>query len=279
MKRLKENLAVIIWTVVLCIFGTVLIFLSSVPTEAEVVNTRTYNVIAGVTEVIYDSNIISCTTNDIVTEEVDVDLVQENEEEVVEEDVFEFEVKDIDKVTKYSKTILRIRELPNTDSEILGRFTLNSTVKITGKVYIDGEKSDWVRIDYKGNEAYVHSKYLMKEKKETKASTYNTSWSGARLTRAAGRINGPSGQETYYNLNMSGVVRIMRRLGFSEAKYPYWVREDGCKMLGNYIMVAANLNVHPRGSIVQTSLGQGIVCDTGTFAYSNSRQIDVAVSW
>ena len=44
-------------------------------------------------------------------------------------------------------------------------------------------------------------------------------------------------------------------------------------------MVAANLNVHPRGSIVETSLGLGIVCDTGGFASGNATQLDIAVSW
>lgn len=78
---------------------------------------------------------------------------------------------------------------------------------------------------------------------------------------------------------MGGVVRIMRNMGFSESEFPYWVREDGCKMLGDYIMVAANLNVHPRGSIVETSRGLGLVCDTGSFARHNPTQIDIATSW
>lgn len=101
-------------------------------------------------------------------------------------------------------------------------------------------------------------------------------WHGPVLSRSAGAIYGPSGKETYYNLNMSGVVSIMRSMGNTDE---YWVREDGCKMLGDYIMVAANLNLRPRGSIVQTSLGDAIVCDTGGFAKRNPTQIDVAVTW
>lgn len=101
-------------------------------------------------------------------------------------------------------------------------------------------------------------------------------WKGPVLSKRRGTITGPSGKETYYNLNMAGVVRIMRRMGNTDE---YWVREDGCKMLGDYIMVAANLNVHPRGSIVETSLGKAIVCDTGGFAKRNPHQIDVAVNW
>ena len=104
----------------------------------------------------------------------------------------------------------------------------------------------------------------------------NTRWKGPVLTKSRGTIMGPSGKETYYNLNMDGVVRIMRRMGNNDE---YWVREDGVKMLGDYVMVAANLDIRPRGSLVETSLGMGIVCDTGTFAKRNPYQIDIAVTW
>ena len=101
-------------------------------------------------------------------------------------------------------------------------------------------------------------------------------WRGPSLSKGRGTIQGPSGKETYYNLNMSGVVSIMRRMGYD---YDYWVRDDGVKMFGNYVMIAANLNIRPRGSLVQTSLGMGIVCDTGTFAKRNPTQIDIATAW
>ena len=101
-------------------------------------------------------------------------------------------------------------------------------------------------------------------------------WKGPVLTRSRGTITGPSGKETYYNLNMSGVVNIMRRMGNEDE---YWVRDDGCKMLGDYIMVAADLDIRPRGSLVDTSLGKGIVCDTGTFTNTNPYQLDIAVDW
>ena len=103
-----------------------------------------------------------------------------------------------------------------------------------------------------------------------------TTWTGSKLTRRGGVNYGPTGKETYYNLNMSGVVRIMRRMGYSEAEYPYWVRNDGCKMLGPYIMSAANLNHFPRGSVVESSLGWTLVCDTG---YLQWDQLDIAVNW
>ncbi len=103
-----------------------------------------------------------------------------------------------------------------------------------------------------------------------------SSWNGEVLDRYNGTIQGPSGKETYYNLNMSGVVSIMKGMGIN---YNYWIREDGVKMYGDYVMVAANLQVRPRGTIIQTSLGTGMACDTGGFAKDNPYQLDIAVNW
>lgn len=99
------------------------------------------------------------------------------------------------------------------------------------------------------------------------------------LTRESGVFDGPSGRETYYNLPMGGVVDIMRGCGYSEEDYPYWVRDDGAKMLGPYVMVAASFDIRPRGTILECSLGTALVCDTGGFAYSNPYQLDIAVDW
>lgn len=106
-----------------------------------------------------------------------------------------------------------------------------------------------------------------------------TTWRGSKLTKSSGVNYGASGRETYYNLDMSGVVATMRRLGYSESSYPYWIREDGCKMLGNYIIVAANLRIRPRGTILETSLGWAIVCDTGGFVKQYPYGLDIATNW
>ncbi len=103
-----------------------------------------------------------------------------------------------------------------------------------------------------------------------------STWNGPVLSASAGAVQGPSGRETYYNLDMSGVVANMRSLGY---EYEYWVREDGAKMFGEYVMVAAELGSRPKGTIVETSLGLGIVCDTGGFASTNPTQLDVATNW
>lgn len=101
--------------------------------------------------------------------------------------------------------------------------------------------------------------------------------SGGCLTKSGGVYYGPSGKETYYNLDMSGVVANAQNMGIGGT---YWVREDGCKMYGDYIICAADLNVHPRGSLVESSLGTCIVLDTGGFATNGSGvALDIAVTW
>ena len=101
-------------------------------------------------------------------------------------------------------------------------------------------------------------------------------WDGPTLNSFDGVCEGPSGHETYYNMPMGGVLDIMYSEGFEGE---YWVDDNGCKMFGDYIMVAANLAERPRGTLVETSLGTGIVCDTGGFAYADPTAIDVAVTW
>lgn len=97
-----------------------------------------------------------------------------------------------------------------------------------------------------------------------------------KLTPEIGIVQGPWCIEMYYNLDMTGVIDIMHDLGYN---YGYWIRDDGVKMYGDYVMVAADLNQFPRGTIVETSLGDGIVCDTGDFVYENPYQFDIAVTW
>lgn len=106
--------------------------------------------------------------------------------------------------------------------------------------------------------------------------TRSTTWKGSVLNRYNGVNRGPNGKETYYNLNMNKIVDAMKRLGVNSE---YWVRNDGVKMYGDYIMCAADLSVYPRGSIVETSLGTGIVCDTGAFVKSTGIVLDIATAW
>lgn len=215
-----------------------------------------------------------------------------------------YTVIDVDPYDQYVTIDLNIRSYPSSEDKetIIDVATFASIVTVIGKV----EDSNWVKIKYESDEddkkdieyAFVYGGYFSDTKPEPKpvvtyteptpqvsnsqpettpVDTY-VSQSGC-LTPSAGVFNGPSGKETYYNLNMNGVISIMRGMGYTEEEYPYWVREDGCKMFGPYIMVAANLSIRPKGTILPCSLGTAIVVDTGGFAASNPTQLDIATSW
>ena len=191
---------------------------------------------------------------------------------------------------------LNVRALPSTESEIVGGLYYGEEVDISD------EEDGWYVIWYGDSQAYICSDYVNsfasagegyydasgegndgEEDGYSDDEDYNgehasggSSWSGETLNAYNGVVMGPSGKETYYNLDMSGVIDIMRGMGYTGE---YWIREDGVKMLGDYIMCAANLDVHPRGSLVESSLGTCIVCDTGGFAYEDPNQLDIAVNW
>lgn len=126
------------------------------------------------------------------------------------------------------------------------------------------------------DEMYVEPEPEPEPVKEYSGPMSNPNWDGTVLNAWRGTIIGPSGKETYYNLPMGGVISLMQSAGYS---YNYWVREDGVKMYGDYVMAACSFDIRPRGSIVETSLGTAICADTGTFAYTNPTQVDIAVDW
>ena len=169
-------------------------------------------------------------------------------------------------------SVLNVRSGNSTSSTILGKLTSGTTVSI-----ID-ETNGWYQISYNGQTAYVSGEYISTASDSSSGSGQSVSngWNGPVLSRQAGTVKGPSGKETYYNLDMSRVVSNMKSRGYDGE---YWIRNDGVKMFGNYIICAANLNVHPRGSLVESSLGTCIVCDTGGFASRNPYQLDIATNW
>ena len=183
--------------------------------------------------------------------------------------------------TKYvSCEKLNIRDYPSVDiGTIEGYLTLNNQIYVTG-VTTDDNGTLWARITYDDGDSWICYNYLSDNEVEVNTwsedDTYNHSWSGEVLNRRNGIVRGPIGKESYYNLNMKRVVQIMRDKGYD---YEYWIRSDGVKMFGKYVMVAADLSKYPKGSLVETTLGTGIVCDTGDFVYSTDRALDIAVSW
>ena len=184
----------------------------------------------------------------------------------------------IDKV-KYAKEYAVLLDEPNNNGAIAVSLELNDEVRLNGY-----NCNNYYRYaDEPG--LYISSEYLMDSKyipptptpvpQPTYHEAYTPSGSG-HLTPSAGVFYGPSGKETYYNLNMSGVISIAQAAGIYG---DYWVRSDGVKMYGSYIMCACGFSVRPRGTLVETSLGTGICLDTGGFAENDPYQIDIAVTW
>ena len=100
----------------------------------------------------------------------------------------------------------------------------------------------------------------------------------AKTLNAYDGVNHFNGRkETYYNLPMQRIIDKAKNKGIYGE---YWVREDGVKMYGHYVIIAAPFDVYPYGTIVEaTSLGDAIVLDTGGFAEFNKQQIDIATAW
>lgn len=157
-------------------------------------------------------------TNDITNEKPN-DIIEE--EAVVEEVNNEPEIYDACYTRYVNAAKLNVRVAPDKEAGLLGRLYNQNEVLVTGVV----KDSEWVRINFKDwTEAYVDSEFLVDSKDET---TYKTipCWSGKTLNKHDGTVTGPSGKETFYNLNMNKVIEYVRRdTGYLEE---YWVRDDG----------------------------------------------------
>lgn len=111
-----------------------------------------------------------------------------------------------------------------------------------------------------------------------RAMTYQQTSSSTNYSYGGGNGNGLTAQsgvnyyngrkETYYNLDMSGVINNAQAMGIQGN---YWVRDDGVKMYGDYVIVASQ---DAKGTIVDTSLGTGITLD-----YCPAGTVDVATNW
>lgn len=85
--------------------------------------------------------------------------------------------------------------------------------------------------------------------------------------------HGVTHRETYYDLPMNVVIRACGGGG-------YTIRADGAKVdKDGYILVAASLQLYPRCSVVETSMGPGRVYDTGGFVARYPTGFDLATDW
>jgi len=159
----------------------------------------------------------------------------------------------------------------------------------------ESQTADVINPPAESDENIVKYKYVKAEEVDDieHSATYKKvqaqcKWTGTVLNQSNGRIQGPNGEETYYNDGThDSLVNTMKRRGLIAQTDRTWVRSDGVRMLGNYVMVAADINrtnighkgLRPLGTIYETSLGIAIVCDTGGFALNNPTQTDIHVTW
>lgn len=128
------------------------------------------------------------------------------------------------------------------------------------------------------NASATDKKYILNETKK-------------KERKRRGTVTGPSGKETFYNLDLANCVHTLDlhckgRGNLSDTAH-YFVRSDGVECYGDedpkkgaaYVLVASNNSLRPKGTIVMTSLGPGIVADACAAANSNPRQLDIAVTW
>lgn len=170
------------------------------------------------------------------------------------------------------------------------------TVKASTPIYIENTLQELIAAQEISNseeesETVVSTEPLIEETEPTEETIVEETepveeeipeepkWDGPVLDAYVGTVQGPSGKETYYDLPMSGVIAIMEDLGYVGDEWYFWIREDGVKMYGKYIMCAASLDIRPKGTIIETSLGTAMVCDTGGFAKHNKYQLDIATDW
>lgn len=89
----------------------------------------------------------------------------ETDTRVAEGSMLTYTFEDMD-ASKYAKSTVNVRSLPNKDGEKLGGLSTNDEVKVTGKC----NETGWYRIEYADGIAYVSDEYLVDEKVEVQAS-------------------------------------------------------------------------------------------------------------
>ena len=168
----------------------------------------------------------------------------------------------------YTNTTVNLRENRSIKSNKIETLPLNTQVEYVN----DG--SEWADVIYdNGTMGYIKSQFLSKKKIKINKNKLPKE----HLTKQNGVFFYNGKRESYYNLDMSGVVAIMHQLGF---KGEYSVRSDGAKLFDGKVMIAADLSIYPRGTILYTSLGKSIVCDTGEFVHQyGSSAFDIATNW
>jgi len=98
-----------------------------------------------------------------ITQEVTEEITEETPEAITEPEAPTFTYTDMSS-TMYSTQSVNVRSLPDTTGEKLGSLSLNQEVNVTGQC----NETNWYRIEYNSNTAYVSNKYLGDSKVEVK---------------------------------------------------------------------------------------------------------------
>lgn len=94
------------------------------------------------------------------------------------------------------------------------------------------------------------------------------------LTAVKGINNFMGHEESWYDLDMKNIIEKADQI---YGENPYWIREDGVKMYGPYVICASRKERY--GDVVDTSLGRGLILDTGDFVKDHPDRIDIATNW
>lgn len=124
-----------------------------------------------------------------IIEEEEVQVPEVSEEVKEEKDQAEYTFKDIAE-TKYVKSTVNVRDLPEKTGNKVGSLVQNDEVTVTGQC----NETDWYRIDYKGQVAYVSNDFLVDEKVEAAPPAANNTPADNNSP-----VNGGTGSGVYSN--------------------------------------------------------------------------------
>lgn len=137
-------------------------------------------------------------------------------------------------------------------------------------IYEAEEISNWLQEIVEEGEVAKHNATVSNISSNGSGMSNGGSYSSSSdgLTQSSGVYYYGGRKETYYNLDMGNIVLNAQALGIQG---DYWIRNDGVKMYGDYVIVASQ---DRKGTIIETSLGTGIVLD-----YCPAGTIDIATNW
>ena len=183
----------------------------------------------------------------------------------------EFDAKAAELESTYSE-LLELRDYLSEDNQaIVDNFNLDSFKYISELEETSGQfvaMRDEALASKERQLERQRQQRAAQQQQQQAAQQQSYSGSGSRLTRSSGVNYYNGNKETYYNLDMSGVISNAQSMGIQGN---YWIRDDGVKMYGDYVIVAAQMD---KGTLISTSLGTGIVLD-----YCPAGTIDIATNW